>query len=72
AINPAYAGNQKQLHATVLHRNQWIGFNGAPITNSVNATWDCGTCRWGQVCRYTKTRWEPTAICRPTPRRPTS
>lgn len=34
AINPAYAGNQKQLSATVMYRDQWVNFDGAPNTKS--------------------------------------
>ena len=33
AINPAYAGSRGVTSAFVLHRNQWVGFDGAPITN---------------------------------------
>ncbi len=29
-LNPAYAGNQKQLSATFLYRNQWVNLEGAP------------------------------------------
>lgn len=30
AINPAYAGNDEALSATILYRNQWTGFKDAP------------------------------------------
>lgn len=30
AINPAFAGCHDALSATILYRNQWIGFKGAP------------------------------------------
>jgi len=38
-INPAYAGAKNALAVTLLHRQQWIGFPGRPITTtfSVNA-----------------------------------
>lgn len=29
-INPAYAGSNGVLSATVVNRNQWVGFDGAP------------------------------------------
>ncbi len=29
-INPAYAGSQEALTATLLYRNQWLGLEGAP------------------------------------------
>lgn len=33
AINPAYAGSRETTSMFILHRNQWIGQEGAPITN---------------------------------------
>jgi type IX secretion system PorP/SprF family membrane protein len=35
AINPAYAGSSGSLNITALHRSQWIGFEGAPRTNTI-------------------------------------
>lgn len=32
AINPAYAGSRDVLSASLLYRNQWVGFEGAPET----------------------------------------
>lgn len=34
-INPAYAGYKDALAVTALHRQQWVGFDGRPITTSV-------------------------------------
>ena len=34
-INPAYAGSKDILNIGVLHRNQWTGFDGAPVTSSL-------------------------------------
>lgn len=31
-LNPAYAGVREVPSFTLLHRNQWIGFNGAPVS----------------------------------------
>ncbi len=33
AINPAYAGSRETTSIFLLHRNQWLGQEGAPITN---------------------------------------
>ncbi len=33
-LNPAYAGSNEVLSATAVHRNQWVGFDGAPQTIS--------------------------------------
>jgi type IX secretion system PorP/SprF family membrane protein len=34
-INPAYAGYKDALSITALHRQQWVGFSGRPITTSL-------------------------------------
>lgn len=36
AINPAYAGNKDAISLNLSHRSQWIGFEGAPITQNFN------------------------------------
>jgi type IX secretion system PorP/SprF family membrane protein len=33
-INPAYAGSHVQLSATLTYRNQWVNFDGAPVTTT--------------------------------------
>jgi type IX secretion system PorP/SprF family membrane protein len=35
-INPAYAGSRGALSLFALHRTQWIGLDGAPVTNTVS------------------------------------
>lgn len=35
AINPAYAGSRDAMSITMLHRNQWTGFEGSPKTFTV-------------------------------------
>ncbi len=35
AINPAYAGSRDALTITTLHRSQWVGFGGAPTTQTL-------------------------------------
>lgn len=32
-LNPAYAGSHKYVSASLLHRSQWVGLEGAPRTN---------------------------------------
>jgi type IX secretion system PorP/SprF family membrane protein len=34
AVNPGYAGSREALTITGLHRSQWVGFEGAPITQT--------------------------------------
>lgn len=35
-INPAYAGSRGVLSIFGLHRNQWVGLDGAPVTNTLS------------------------------------
>ncbi|MES2800801.1 MAG: type IX secretion system membrane protein PorP/SprF [Bacteroidota bacterium] len=34
-VNPAYAGNRGVFSATLVHRSQWVGFDGAPMSQSL-------------------------------------
>jgi len=36
-LNPAYAGAEGPLSLTLLHRMQWVGVDGAPITQTFSA-----------------------------------
>jgi type IX secretion system PorP/SprF family membrane protein len=36
-LNPAYAGSREALSTTLMHRTQWAGFEGSPISQSVAA-----------------------------------
>lgn len=33
-VNPAYAGSRQSMSIFALHRTQWVGIEGAPVTNS--------------------------------------
>jgi type IX secretion system PorP/SprF family membrane protein len=33
-VNPAYAGSRQAMSIFALHRTQWVGIDGAPVTNS--------------------------------------
>lgn len=33
-VNPAYAGSREVTSLTALHRSQWVGFDGAPTTQT--------------------------------------
>ncbi len=37
AINPAYTGSRECFSNTLLYRNQWMGFKGAPITQTLSS-----------------------------------
>ena len=36
-VNPAYAGSKESLSITALYRNQWSGFEDAPVTFTFSA-----------------------------------
>lgn len=36
-FNPAYAGSNEHLTLNLIHRQQWVGFEGAPVTQSLIA-----------------------------------
>lgn len=36
-VNPAYAGGKDMFSARALHRQQWVGIDGRPITTVLNA-----------------------------------
>jgi type IX secretion system PorP/SprF family membrane protein len=35
-VNPAYAGSRETMSMFALHRTQWVGLEGAPLTNTVS------------------------------------
>jgi len=35
AFNPAYAGSREALSVNLLYRNQWMGLDGAPVTQTL-------------------------------------
>ena len=34
SVNPAYAGSRETMNLTALHRNQWAGLDGNPVTST--------------------------------------
>jgi len=36
-FNPAYAGSKDYMSLGILHRSQWVGIDGAPVTQSITA-----------------------------------
>lgn len=35
-FNPAYAGSKEAINVTAMHRDQWVGFQGRPITSTIS------------------------------------
>lgn len=48
-LNPAYAGTRDALTVTGIHRSQWVGFDGAPIdqTITMHSPFYKGKMGWG-------------------------
>ena len=54
AINPAYAGSQDALSITALGRKQWLGFDGAPSTETFSVHSPVGNRKiaWGVLLSH--------------------
>lgn len=46
-VNPAYAGSRETLTAFLLYRNQWVGLDGAPVTNNFSVNSPLGDSNFG-------------------------
>ena len=46
-VNPAYAGSRETLTAFLLYRNQWVGLDGAPVTNNFSVNSSLGDSNFG-------------------------
>lgn len=42
-VNPAYAGSREVFSVFGLHRTQWVGLDGAPVTNTVSMNTPVGS-----------------------------
>lgn len=59
-INPAYAGTRETFSAFVLHRNQWVGLDGAPVTNTASINTNVGESRLGFGLSFVNDNIGPT------------
>jgi type IX secretion system PorP/SprF family membrane protein len=46
-INPAYAGSRDVMSIFVMHRTQWVGLDGAPVTNTASVNTPLGDSNLG-------------------------
>lgn len=46
-VNPAYAGSRNVLSVTGLYRNQWLGIDGAPVTQTLSVDFPVSNKRIG-------------------------
>jgi len=59
-INPAYAGSRGFMSLFALHRTQWIGLDGAPVTNSFSINTPIGNSKIGVGISFLNDRIGPT------------
>ncbi len=59
-VNPAYAGSRESLTMFLLHRTQWVGLDGAPVTNNASAHTPLGDSNFGLGLSFVNDRIGPT------------
>ncbi len=60
-INPAYAGSREVTSVFLLHRNQWVGLDGAPITNNFSINTPIGDSNFGIGLNFVNDKIGPVA-----------
>jgi len=58
-INPAYAGSRDALSIFLLHRTQWVGLDGAPVTNNASLHTPIGDSNFGVGLSFVNDRIGP-------------
>jgi len=59
-INPAYAGSRGTLSIFGLHRTQWVGLDGAPVTNALSINTPINNSNLGLGISFINDRIGPT------------
>lgn len=59
-VNPAYAGSRGVLSVFGLHRTQWLGLDGAPVTNAFSINAPLGDSNLGAGLSFVNDRIGPT------------
>ena len=59
-INPAYAGSRGVMSIFGLHRTQWVGLDGAPVTNAVSLNKPINNSKLGIGLSFVNDRIGPT------------
>jgi type IX secretion system PorP/SprF family membrane protein len=62
AVNPAYAGSRDALTITALHRSQWVGFDGAPTTQTLTVHSPIANNKMGLGVSVVNDKIGPTAM----------
>ena len=59
-INPAYAGSRGAMSIFGLHRTQWVGLDGAPVTNTLSVNTPINNSNLGVGLSFINDRIGPT------------
>ena len=59
-INPAYAGSRGFMSLFALHRTEWVGIDGAPVTNSFSVNTPISNSKIGVGISFINDRIGPT------------
>lgn len=59
-INPAYAGSRGVMSLFAMHRTQWVGLDGAPVTNAFSINTPISNSKLGLGVSVTNDRIGPT------------
>lgn len=59
-VNPAYAGSRGVMSVFGLHRTQWVGLDGAPVTNAVSINTPINNTNLGIGLSFVNDRIGPT------------
>lgn len=59
-INPAYAGSRGAMSLFGLHRTQWVGLDGAPVTNALSLNTPINNSNLGVGLSFVNDRIGPT------------
>lgn len=59
-VNPAYAGSRGMMSIFGLHRTQWVGIDGAPVTNSFSVNTPINNSNLGIGVSFVNDRLGPT------------
>ena len=59
-INPAYAGSRGVMSFFGMHRTQWVGLDGAPVTNAVSINSSIENSNLGYGVSFVNDRIGPT------------
>lgn len=59
-VNPAYAGSRGMMSIFGLHRTQWVGIDGAPVTNSFSVNSPINNSNLGVGLSFVNDRIGPT------------